>query len=263
MSNDAAERVRELLIADASLAYCRFGNAVTSGFWSMTGREVPVVVVEGASPGTVRLGDAGEAWFELVSEGICNPSPSQRDRERVERLCEHYGVSWDHRAREIYVDCPIQESPGWVRKIISATIALDGWRILHPVDKAVTRLSRQEIVDGVVEVARRKGIQVDPKGYVVGVSGNPWSADAVFRGEREKVVGVHVLEENVPSFTERAIGWSYDTKAPMVVVASKMKADRIRDMQSLQWNSKIRAISRASDHLSEQVVNEVAEALAA
>lgn len=260
MANDLAEYVRALIAADAGASVCRFDDAVTTGFWNTTGREVPVIVRDGSLPGTVRLGDAGESWFELVSEGWSPPMPSDTDRQRIERLCELYGLRWDPKRREIYAECPVAKAPQFARKVVAATLVLDGWRVLHPADADRRRATRQELVDRVVSLASRGGLRVDESSVIVGDSGHAWAADAVLRHDRRRA-GVQILEDSVPSFTERAIGWTADTHAPLVVVASPMKVERLKSAELGMKD--VLAVSRDSDRAAEEVVERVAELLRA
>lgn len=120
--------------------------------------------------------------------------------------------------------------------------------------------SRVEIVESVVSLAPRMGLVVDAETSVVGRSGHAWPVDAVL-SRHDRKAGIQVLDETVPSFTERAIGWSADTGAPLVVVTSPMKADRLRTGELSTRN--VLAISRETDHLAEQVVDSAVKLLQA
>jgi hypothetical protein len=258
MSADVAERVRAHLASDFVRDFARFGNAVGMGFWSSTGREIPIVVEPVARDGWVRLSDAGEAWFEMVSEGLFNPAPTQTERRRLVALCRSFGVEWDVKRCAVTATCAIEDASKVARRVLSASITMEGWRLFAPEAPEVAA-RRSTIIDSVRSLATEAKLIVDAGGVLRGKSGHDWPVDTILRTERN-AVGVEMLTDTLPVFAGRAIGWSYDTRAPLIVLASARRAEKIEGM-ALGPVGPVRAVAHDDPRAAARVV-ELAESFA-
>lgn len=193
-------------------------GAMATGFHSATGRELPLIAERvSVDAGVVILSDAGEAWWALVSDGYADGRPVADDRRRVERLAKLYDVTWNQRACAFQAAATIETAPSVGRRILSASLALDGWRAL-----VTPSVSRAAPVTSVIAEAARlavvEGFAADRKHRVHGRSQRDWRPE-LWLSRGADGVAVMSFSERWRTVLDRSLAWYLDTGSPAVVMA--------------------------------------------
>ena len=239
------------LMADDAVASIetRGKHALVLGFWSSTGREVGVVVKPTATD-LFDVSDAGESWAELVGEGLMPLRPSRNIREKVARLCALHGVKLRDNG-VLYDLVKAGEIPAVARRIVAATTALDSFRVWHP-EGAPKEFSFDVVAKETRVFAEQNGMKVIERSVVQGATGYQWSVPLLLEGKTRDRAAVLSSELPVDAAIQQAIGWTVDTRSPLVMLVKQSNEEGFHLPESIQH--KVAIIARKTKKLPERIV---------
>lgn len=227
------------------------------GFYDCTGREIPIVVArEGAED--VILSDAGETWWSFVSEGYVDGRPSGDDRDRVERLAKLYGVIWDQHACAFTALANERTAGEIARRIVAASLALDGWRAFYP-PRVEWRERSNVVIEESAALAQKEGFETRRNEPVRGRR-LPWKVPLVV-AEGNRSVNLLVLPNDARVIIERAMLWSVDTGRPAVALVPEKAAREIEEDEEKPDLGKVRLVPRSQANTAPRVLEMIREVL--
>jgi Domain of unknown function DUF1828 len=202
-------------------------DAIGMGLFTADGRQVATVVRETVSS-HLELSDGGETWSDLWMDGCVGSSPTPTIRAKLEQLCGMYGVAWDQKTLSIVCLAAPSKFSDAARRIASASIAIDGWRLwLTNQDETAERPGT--IVDGVRSIASRRHWEFEDRPYINGRKFPRWRAHALLSRPGRSAALTFLDDGTYDKAMQRMAGWVLDTTTPLVFVVPPRIANDIDD----------------------------------
>lgn len=254
---DIIDRARRVLLDAATGMISRVGESLTIGMIGTEGREIPVMVRSTVHPDTVVCSDAGESWWKLVTGGFSDPVPTDSDRRKIDRLAAEFGVRWDARSGELRALCTLQHVADAARRVSSASVALDAWRVWYPPLKRPPSYADAPFVARRLEqVGGKSGWDVSLNARMEGHSGHAWRIVASLARANRRAA-VTVTRESASRVVERIIGFHADVGAPLIALVPPDVADDLKNASELRDRGV--ALERTKQQLAARVLRAATE----
>ena len=232
MNEKLLQRLHVDLSTHARASVGRHGAAFSLGFSTSEGRQIAAVAEETNIEGRLRISDGGESWSELVMGGYADPGPTTSERHALERLCSLHGLHWDNSRTELFSVVDASEVTDAVRRVTSASLAIDGWRAWYPdlVKDPAMRMSM--VVRELVQLGPQTHWNVEPNAQLDGKK-RRWTAGARLVRNRSQAVVAFFPEAEAEKVIERVMGWIYDVNLPLIIVANERVAKELAEVSEL------------------------------
>lgn len=264
MKTDVVAEVQERIQRDFSARVERSTFALGSGFRISNGVEIPLVLSPDRDPSRVRLSDAGEAWMGMVSDGFTDSRPSKADARKLADLCRLFGVNWAVETGEIYQVARLEEVADAARRVISAALALDGWRAWYP-PVGPRALSEARLSESVTRVAQTRGWYSRRKERVEGQRSGVERVSSLMLHDAaaatHRRAAVEFTSDSPSNVLDHVAGWFADTDVPLVVVAPQKAVDEVVRVD--RWRSRIAVVPRVTGRDVSTAVVDAAQRIAA
>lgn len=194
----------------------RAGAAFATGLTLRTGRALGIYLE--TTQAFVRVSDGGDAWNDLAMDGYTTPMPTSADRDKLDRLCELYGVKWDPARREVVALVAFGEPiTNAVRGVIAAAVAIDGWAAWYPPALA-GETSDSTIVRRLTRLAPRAGWQVEDRDRLTGAM-HSWPIATLLSRQQRRAAVIITRNRRAEDVMQRTVGFLHDVPDAGLVLA--------------------------------------------
>ena len=252
--NDAIKQLFEALRLEAAESVTLLDDALGFEFFASSGRMIPIIA-ETTVTDRFKLSDAGETWNELVSDGYTKFRPSYSNAKRLERLASMYDVGWNSRTGAFETHATVADAAAAARRLLSASIALDAWRVWAEVAPA-RAIAPRELVKRVQTMARGYGWDETSIGQKLPgeKTRHEYATDLVLtKGVRKAAIS---SVPGSPEFVMRtAVCWMTDVQVPVVLITSPRTAEQVADHQELRGRA-VAVVGRAGAETAPKVLEQ-------